>query len=853
MREVFRRMLLVAGVAGTLCLACWTSLTPLVVVEPVDMAQAQAQGKRFGILERETMGQLRTQPPDAYVARLTRDRAVAAKGPAWETFTKRVARYFADPATAPDWQWRTTRFRYGGRPADLWFRPDEGPLAELGPMLARAGTVFVSMHQGAAGPWLLVERETFSPDQYRPFFGFSGRTPPRAFQYPLLAWAWLPLVLGLLGYAFLPWPKHEETEVYHPIWGLVVTDLVFLLLLFTPFFGLPFFLGGPIQTFSHWWGLALVLWPISCLALWGLRFTAWYGAFGLRIRPQGLTFRIWGRTEEVPFSQIASCTRAELRPPRWMTWLLWLGAMTGRPGMTGQAILQGNASYRGFVLRLRDGREFALWCTNQMGGLVLRHVEGFVSALAAAKVRLRDEIEERRGFGGMDDGFHKPGEPRSRRPSLALMATPLAVFCLALALSALVSAMTPSVKPTRTAEATAKPMEPEVASPPAATATWRVLAGPVDGRANFRALTPLPGGDVLAVGDCDTRATNLDILAAAVSPDGRTRWQAEPKGDFIERVLDKDQDFGWEYGLAGLPGPDGGALLAAESRLQNRTRSQALAIGLDAGGRERWRRTVGDDDCLSTPLGLIPDGRGGAAMVVLDEPGMLAGGRVPRRLRVVRLDKTGRVTGVTPVALDLTGMTLAAMAALPDRGCVLAGTFDNRGPGHLDGLVIRLTASGAVGWRRTIGGPGAERGRGVAVLADGGILLVGETGLAAERTLRPWLARLDAAGTERWRAALPAPGNARGLAALGQGDGSLDVLCALVGKNGGNSRSFVTAVDAAGAPLPRERWLEPGETAQAMTRSADGQLLLAGGRDLPGGNPNLLPRRQALLVKLPAP
>ena len=226
---------------------------------------------------------------------------------------------------------------------------------------------------------------------------------------------------------------------------------------------------------------------------------------------------------------------------------------------------------------------------------------------------------------------------------------------------------------------------------------------------------------------------------------------------------------------------------------------------------------------------------------------------MPRDLRFVSVDRVGQVTGDRPVALDLGQTTFSAMAALPDGGCVLAGTYDNRAPGHLDGLLVRLDAAGSVVWRRTVGSAAPERVSGVACLADGGFVLAGETGLAAEGELRPWVARLDGAGRAMWQTVLPGPVNARALAAVGRTDGGLAVLRAVVEANGESGRSAVTGLDASGRPTGQERWLAPDETASALARSPDGNLVVAGSRRLPGGNPNLLPPRQALLVKLAPP
>ncbi len=376
MREFVRRLVLLAGIGTAIGMAMSASLQPMVLVESV----ASEEGLPV----------------------------IAVRGEEWQAFFTGTAEVMEHPWSHPESYHRMDAWRIKSRSSrvkELWFEPREKPLASIVEQVRAAPDqrASVALTEGDDARYLEVEYHSYSRDNWIAFIGFSGREPPPGSLFPLRPYWYLPLIAAILFYLFIPSEKRDrERDVAIPRWKLPLGDLISVIL-FGVFFLLPFFLGGPIQAFPNWWGIAAFCWPVSCLGLLALCISAWYAGFCITPGADALKIRSWSLTEAIDYRAIAKVSPAVVRPPRWLRIAMWIMAFMskGRSKLLGfgeAAILEGTA-YGGMTLELTDGRAIDFWYTDQMGNPTFTNLPVLKAALERAKVPFGTEKVERRGLG----------------------------------------------------------------------------------------------------------------------------------------------------------------------------------------------------------------------------------------------------------------------------------------------------------------------------------------------------------------------------------------------------------------------------------------------------------------------
>jgi len=288
--------------------------------------------------------------------------------------------------------------RSWSRGRSLTYCLDEPPVAELRDSVSSKTGALRLVLDAPAGEAVLTARiRSLDWDDFQLGSGLSEYLGPVAMRFPWRHLAWLPLLAGLLGYLALPRRRLPTTTIRYPGWRVVLTDVVWLLI-FGPFFTLPVLIVGAFQpALLAWPALTAVFWLFACAGLFLLYIAAWYAVFSVDLAPSALSLTTLTGRHTVAFAEVAAFSRVRHRPPAWLVRALWLVAVLGRRG-SGQALLLSQAETGGLALTLRDGGRVYFWVTDTLGSPALAGAKGIETALAAAGVAFRPEVEERRDF-----------------------------------------------------------------------------------------------------------------------------------------------------------------------------------------------------------------------------------------------------------------------------------------------------------------------------------------------------------------------------------------------------------------------------------------------------------------------
>ncbi|MEL6477502.1 MAG: hypothetical protein AAFR17_09250 [Pseudomonadota bacterium] len=169
------------------------------------------------------------------------------------------------------------------------------------------------------------------------------------------------------------------------------------------------------------------------------------------------------------------------------------------------------------------------------------------------------------------------------------------------------------------------------------------------------------------------------------------------------------------------------------------------------------------------------------------------------------------------------------IALLPSGTVVAAGHTRSTGAGGSDGWIIRTDAQGRMINERVLGGPGDDRIRSVASLADGGYLLVGESASESRGGDDLWVLRAGSDGEILWQRRFGGAGDDRGYDVIALSDGGM----AIAGQSWiGPQRGYdlwILRLDPDGSLL-WERTLDTDrfEMATALVETPAGDLAIIG-------------------------
>ncbi len=407
MVELWRRLLFFGCVCGTVLLALTASLSPLVLVSPVDFAREHdKEGSYMGIrIPSDEARRLRNLPLEAYIAEKTRGKLATVSGKAWQDVFAAVAAVAESKPVAEEWQQRLPADKYPTKA--LFFRPDELPVNSISARFSKnhdALYLVLADANGATGKYLKAEYRRYSDEDFQLGSGFSNRpTPPTSLLFPYrTASLWL-LIGGLLLYVFLPPRQTPPEAIRYPRWRMVMGDIV-AFLLSVPFFAFPFFItGGAWQAFTQGWPLFFFFWPVLFLGLWLWFISAWFASFSLLIGQDRLILSTYKGTGEYRYQNMAYFQPVVFKPPKWLIAASWLAAAAGNGsaqiGAAGRAMILSSSAWGSVGIRMKDGSEVFINITDQMGGTALNGWPLLLKRLQENGVEEKAEVKEIRSLG----------------------------------------------------------------------------------------------------------------------------------------------------------------------------------------------------------------------------------------------------------------------------------------------------------------------------------------------------------------------------------------------------------------------------------------------------------------------
>ena len=405
MRELWRRLVFLICGCGAVLLALAASLSPVVLVTPIDFArEQQREGSYMGLrIPTEEAKRQRNLSLEAYIAEKTKGKLVAGNDPQWAKLFDAVAALTQDKTLAEPWKERLPSDQHPVKV--LFFRPDEAPINALASYFVRKHDhAYVVRDEGDKQQFLKAEYRYYTDEDFLLGSGFNNYpTPPSSLLFPYRRYSlWLSL-FGLLVYAFLPRRHAPSGAIRYPRWRLVMGDIV-ALLMSVPFFAFPFLItGGTVQAFTQGWPLFFFFWPVFFLGVWVWFIAAWFASFTLVIGADRLSLSTYRGEGEFLYRDMAYFQPVVFKPPKWLIVASWLGALAGRGsaqiGAAGRAMILSSSAWGSLGIRMRDGSDVFINITDQMGNDALKGLDTILENLRANGVEEKADVREIRSLG----------------------------------------------------------------------------------------------------------------------------------------------------------------------------------------------------------------------------------------------------------------------------------------------------------------------------------------------------------------------------------------------------------------------------------------------------------------------
>ncbi len=286
--------------------------------------------------------------------------------------------------------------RIGGNIHSLYFRPDEGPLAAA--VASRRGGNHVVASRAASR---LRLDAYLSPGKKASLGGSAPQ--PTSFFYPRRGLARWPLVIGILMYLLLPWPRGAANIVRVRRWRVMLAADGGSVLLFGIFFALPILiLSSTRAAVGEYLGFSAIFWLLSIFGLLIAYWGAYFAAYRITLGDAAFTVATLRRSQSFSLAEIVHLEPVRIRPPRWLILLSFLAIFAGRGssalGQAGRATLLASSQSDGWLLKTRSGTGLYVWMTDSFGMSQMENGAALVKLLKSAPVKPADEIHEIRAM-----------------------------------------------------------------------------------------------------------------------------------------------------------------------------------------------------------------------------------------------------------------------------------------------------------------------------------------------------------------------------------------------------------------------------------------------------------------------
>lgn len=405
--ELWRRMALLLGILMGLAMFFYVA-PAMVSVTAVDWAQEQTDELKSssGMVssERKRLSQL---PLNEYIQEKTGGRIVALDAGQWRDFFTQVQLAGSGQYEKSAYGNRVSEadkddfWRPGGLVA-VYFKPDEIPWVDWGLLPEDGQTGYISISAAGQTAYLQLHYQDYSSSVGA--MSSPYRVAPGWLYHPYRNVGIGLMVLGLILYIFLPRRKKQPEDIAYSAGSRLAGDLA-ALILFLPFFGLPFLInGGTVQAITGLWPITAVMWFLASIAAILFYYNAWSASFRIELTPEALYLITFRGVRECRFHEISAVDVVSLRNPGWFRKLFlaiaFLSMLGGRSSTqpAGSALLAATAAYGGLEIKGRTGKPLYIWFTDQNGGVIIDNFERVPEAIEAAGVRINRDAREVEGF-----------------------------------------------------------------------------------------------------------------------------------------------------------------------------------------------------------------------------------------------------------------------------------------------------------------------------------------------------------------------------------------------------------------------------------------------------------------------
>ena len=196
----------------------------------------------------------------------------------------------------------------------------------------------------------------------------------------------------------------------------------------------------------------------------------------------------------------------------------------------------------------------------------------------------------------------------------------------------------------------------------------------------------------------------------------------------------------------------------------------AWVAKLDGNGVLQWQKSFGGSgEDGATGVAIAADGSIIIAGYSTSNNGDVSGNHGDRDFWVAKLDKNGVLQWQKSLGGSLldtaTGVAIAADGSIIVAGYSQSTDGDVSGNhGGTDAWVVKLNGNGALQWQKALGGTGGDEAYGIVVASDGSIIVAGDSNsnngdVSGNHGGRDvWVVKLDGAGILKWQKSLGGTG-----------------------------------------------------------------------------------------------
>ncbi len=242
-------------------------------------------------------------------------------------------------------------------------------------------------------------------------------------------------------------------------------------------------------------------------------------------------------------------------------------------------------------------------------------------------------------------------------------------------------------------------------------------------------------GDVMAIGVVKkSPKANGDILLVCADRTGDIKW--------IKTYGGEGDDMGWDL----LEIPTGGYLLAGTSNSDNLGSRDMIAIRINSGGEETWKKTYGTDrEEYCWDMTVTQDGN----YLLVGETSIKGTyGEGNKDFYVVKIDPQGKMIWSQIYGGEKTDRCYAVDST--NDGFILLGSTNSYGAGDQDAYLVKIDTQGREQWSKTFGSEKFDMGHDVKRSNDGGYVIIGYTQTHSQGKNDAWILKTDSKGKTMW-------------------------------------------------------------------------------------------------------